>query len=96
MALHSSLQRARQMTYEKGRLKIVFGPDSGFHYRMIDRELKERLAAVCSSLTSSGVTVEVALATDEDKEKPIQPTEEPAVQEFLRAFPGKYVVKAEN
>lgn len=96
MALHSSLDRAQQMTYEKGSLEIVFGPDSGFHYRMIDGDMKEEIEGICSRLISSNVRVQVELTDLGDRVETPSPTEEPAVQDFLRAFPGKYVVEVKN
>jgi len=96
MGLHSSLDRAQQMTYEKGSLKVVFGPDSGFHYRMIDGGMKEEIEGVCARLISSNVSVRVELTDSGDRVETPSPTEEPAVQDFLRAFPGKYVVEVEN
>jgi DNA polymerase-3 subunit gamma/tau len=96
MGLHASLERAQQMTYEKGRLTVVFGLDSGFHYRMIDGGMKEKIEMTCSRLISSNVTVQVDLIDSGDQVETSSPTEEPAVQDFLRAFPGKYVVEVEN
>ena len=94
--LHATLSHAREMTHDKDTLKIVFEPSAAFHYRLLEPETRKYLARLCSEITESEIRVEVALLDEGATQVRKEPVDEPAVQEFLKAFPGKYVVEAEN
>ena len=96
LPLHATLKHARGMTHEEDTLKIVFEQSAAFHYRMLEPETQEYLARLCSEVTQSEIRVEVALLDNGAEQVRKQPVDEPAVQEFLKAFPGKYIVEAEN
>ena len=96
LPLHATLNHAREMTHEEDTLKIVFEPGAAFHYRMLEPETREYLARLCREVTESEIRVEVVLLNDPPGQVGREPVDEPAVQEFLKAFPGKYIVEAEN
>ncbi len=96
LPLHATLSHAREMTYEEDTLKIVFEQSAAFHYRMLVPEMQEYLARLCAQVTESEARVELALLDDPAGQVRKKPVDEPAVQEFLKAFPGKYIVEAEN
>ena len=96
LPLHATLSRAREMTHEEGTLRIVFEQSAAFHYRMVEPEMQEYLAKLCSEVTEREARVEVTLLNDDGGRDRPEPVDEPAVQEFLKAFPGKYIVEAEG
>ena len=96
LPLQATLNHARKMTHEKDTLKVVFEQSAAFHHRMLEPEAQEYLARLCSEITGSEIRVEVVLLDDGTVQVRKQPVDEPAVQEFLKAFPGKYIVEAEN
>ena len=94
--MHATLSRAHEMTHEEDTLKIVFEQSAAFHYRMLDPAMREYLAGLCAQFTGSEARVEVTLLDEPAEQARKRPVDEPAVQEFLKAFPGKYIVEAEN
>ena len=96
LPLHATLSRAREMTHEEDTLKIVFEQSAAFHYRLVEPEMQEYLARLCAEVTEREATVEVTLLNDAGGRERPEPVDEPAVQEFLKAFPGKYIVEAED
>ncbi len=95
LPLHASLSHAGEMTHEGDTLRIVFEADAAFHYRMLEPEKQNDLARLCGKLTGRETAVEVKLKEDGVAVEQL-PIDEPAVQEFLKAFPGKYIVEAEK
>ena len=96
LPLHATLSHAREMTHKEDTLSIVFEQSAAFHYRMVEPEMQEYLTKLCAEVTEREARVEVALLNDRAGQDRPEPVDEPAVQEFLKAFPGKYIVEAEN
>ena len=96
LPLHATLSHAREMTHEEDTLKIVFEQSAAFHYRMLEPEMQHYLARLCREITESEARVEVTLLGEGAEQVRKKPEDEPAVQKFLKAFPGKYIVEAEN
>ncbi len=96
LPLHATLSHARTMTHEEDTLSIVFEKGAAFHYRMVEPPMQEYLARLCTEVSAREARVEVVLETDATEQDRLEPADEPAVQEFLKAFPGKYIVEAEN
>ncbi len=92
--LHVSLSNTREMTYEVDTLKIVYTPTASFHYRMLGSEEQNELAKFCKKIRGIETKVEVILKDKEEVSTAQKdPIKDPAVQQFLKAFPGKYVVE---
>ncbi len=96
LLLHATLSHAREMTHKEDTLSIVFEQSAAFHYRMVEPEMQEYLARLCARVTERETRVEVVLRKEGAGQDRPEPVNEPAVQEFLKAFPGKYIVEAEN
>ncbi len=93
-SLHALLPEPGRIRLEQGKLRISFPSDEAVSKGLAEqRSNVQVLRDLCGKITGSSVQVEFLLEDGQADPGPeSDPRQDPKVQAFLKAFPGKYVV----
>ena len=91
-SLYHSMERATEKSFHEDKLLFRFSKSESFHQELLlTQENQEIVSRLCAEITGAVPQITVELVETDEIE--VDLTEDPRVQDFIRAFPGQVTVQ---